>query len=150
MVLCIMVSKMTGGCKMCWSFFCIGHRKGPHDGVGVVIKTFFHRKQLNAHGHKLQNAKEVVMFLQEHLSSRPKHIVVHANHSKESFCMFELKMWIGRLSYLCVILSKWPWKSTLSICLTKKTSHSCLLEVWHVFVNFVSIVLGLNVLMSSG
>jgi len=29
---------MIGGCKMMWSFFKNGHGKGPHDGVGVIIK----------------------------------------------------------------------------------------------------------------
>lgn len=105
MVICIMVLKMTGGCKMCWSFFSIGHGKGPHDGVGVVMKRFLCRKQLSAHGAKLQNIKEVVMFLQTYLSTRPnQHIVVHANHSKESFYVSGLKMWIRCFLYLCVIM----------------------------------------------
>jgi hypothetical protein len=28
------------GCKMLWSFFGNGHGKGPHDGVGAMIKRF--------------------------------------------------------------------------------------------------------------
>jgi hypothetical protein len=28
------------GCNMLWNFFGSGHVKGPHDGVGVVIKRF--------------------------------------------------------------------------------------------------------------
>jgi hypothetical protein len=81
-----MVLKMTGGCKMCWIFFSIGHGKALHDGARVLMKRFLRKKQLTAHGAKLQNVKEVVMFLQKHLSTRPnQHIVVHANHSKESF-----------------------------------------------------------------
>jgi hypothetical protein len=29
---------MTSGCKMMWSFLKSGHGKGPHDGVGAIIK----------------------------------------------------------------------------------------------------------------
>jgi hypothetical protein len=31
---------MISGCKMMWSFFGNGHGKGPHDGLGIVIKHF--------------------------------------------------------------------------------------------------------------
>ncbi len=29
-----------GGCCLIWSFFGLKHSKGPHDGVGVVLKRF--------------------------------------------------------------------------------------------------------------
>ncbi len=29
---------MIGGCGIMWNFSRSGHVKGPHDGVGVVIK----------------------------------------------------------------------------------------------------------------
>lgn len=41
---------------MLWSFFGNGHGKGPHDGVGAMIKRFLRREQLDVHGAKLQNA----------------------------------------------------------------------------------------------
>jgi hypothetical protein len=47
---------VTSGCKMMWSFFGNGHGKGPHDGVGAIIKRFIRHKQLNVHGEKLTNA----------------------------------------------------------------------------------------------
>jgi hypothetical protein len=57
---------------MLWSFFGSGHGKGLHDSVGVIIKRFLWREQLDAHGTKLQNAKKVVDFLHKHLSDRPE------------------------------------------------------------------------------
>jgi len=53
---------------MLWSFFGNGHGKGPHDGVGAMIKRFLCRKQLNLQAKKLQNVEEVVEFLHERLS----------------------------------------------------------------------------------
>ncbi len=54
-----------------WNFVGSGHGKGSHDGVGVIIKRFIRKEQLDANGAKLQNAKEVVQFLHEHLSKKP-------------------------------------------------------------------------------
>jgi hypothetical protein len=56
---------------MIWSLFGSGHGKGAHDGVGVVVKRFFWREQLNVQGVKLQNVKEVITFLRDKLSSQP-------------------------------------------------------------------------------
>ncbi len=61
---------MTNGCKTTWNFFGSGHGKGLHDGAGVVIKRLIRKEQPDANGAKLQNAKEVVQFLHEHLSKR--------------------------------------------------------------------------------
>jgi len=61
---------MTWGCKMLWNFFKNERGKGPHDGARAVIKRFLCREQLDAHGAKLQNAKEMVGFLRKHLSKR--------------------------------------------------------------------------------
>jgi hypothetical protein len=61
---------MTNGCKTTWNFFGSGHGKGLHDGDGDVIKRFTGKEQLDANGAKLQNAKEVVQFLHEHLPKR--------------------------------------------------------------------------------
>ncbi len=55
---------------MFWSFFGSGHGKAPHNGVGTMIKRFLRREQLDVHGVKLPNAKEVVNFLRKHLSKR--------------------------------------------------------------------------------
>jgi hypothetical protein len=41
--------------------------KGLHDGVGVVIKRFLRREQLDAHGAKLQNIEEMADFLCKNL-----------------------------------------------------------------------------------
>jgi len=57
---------------MIWYFFGNGRGKGLHDGARTIIKRFLRREQLNVHGEKLQNAKEVVTFLKKHLSDRPK------------------------------------------------------------------------------
>jgi hypothetical protein len=35
---------MIGGYKMLWNFFGSGHGKGPHDGVGAMVKRFFPKK----------------------------------------------------------------------------------------------------------
>jgi len=61
---------MTNGYKTMWNFFGSGHGKGLHDGVNDVIKRFIQKEQLDANGAKLQNAKEVVQILHEHLSKR--------------------------------------------------------------------------------
>jgi len=51
---------MTNGCKTTWNFFGDGHGKGPHDGVGVVIKRLIQNEQLDANGGKLQNASSII------------------------------------------------------------------------------------------
>jgi hypothetical protein len=63
---------MIGGCSMLSSFFGYSHGKGLHDGVGTIIKCFIWQEQLNAYGCKLQNVEEVVAFLWEKLSCKPK------------------------------------------------------------------------------
>lgn len=63
---------LTCGYTMFWSFFSIGHGKRPNDGVGVVLKRFIRHKWLDSNGPKLQNAKDVINLLQEHLPSKPK------------------------------------------------------------------------------
>jgi hypothetical protein len=37
-----------------------GHGKGEHDGVGAMVKRALQAKQLNSHGHFLQNVEDVV------------------------------------------------------------------------------------------
>jgi hypothetical protein len=54
-----------------WSFFGNGHGKGPHDGPRIVIKHFIWCGQLNVHGVKLHNAKEVVNLLRVNLFDHP-------------------------------------------------------------------------------
>jgi hypothetical protein len=41
---------MIGGYKMLWNFFGSGRGKGPDNGVRVVVKRFFQKKQFNVHG----------------------------------------------------------------------------------------------------
>jgi hypothetical protein len=57
---------------MFWNFFGNGHGKEPHDGARNDIKRFIQHEQLNLHGTKLQNAKEIVNFLYANLFSHPK------------------------------------------------------------------------------
>jgi hypothetical protein len=58
---------------MLWSFLEAVMAKDPMiDGARAMVKRFFQREQLNAQGKKLQNDKEVVTFLYEHLYDRPK------------------------------------------------------------------------------
>jgi hypothetical protein len=54
---------------MMWSFFGIGHGKGPHDGANAILKRFLRKLGLDVNGPKLQNVKDVVTFLHTHLSS---------------------------------------------------------------------------------
>jgi hypothetical protein len=61
---------MISGCKMKWSFFGNGHGKGPHDGAKTFITCFIRCEQLNAHGVKLQNVKEVINSLRINLFDR--------------------------------------------------------------------------------
>jgi hypothetical protein len=63
---------MTNGCKMMWSLFGNGHGKGPHDGIGTIIKRLIQHEQLNAHGEKFINVKEVVNFICKQLFTCPK------------------------------------------------------------------------------
>jgi hypothetical protein len=56
---------MTGGYICMWSFFGFGHGKGLHDGVGVILKRFIRKCQLDAIGPKLQNAEQVTKLLCE-------------------------------------------------------------------------------------
>jgi hypothetical protein len=74
-----------------WSFFGFGHGKGLHNGVGVVLKRFIWRVQLDVKSIKLQNAKLVVFLLKEKLNGQPEssyssglrfvtHIFFHVKH----------------------------------------------------------------------
>jgi hypothetical protein len=56
---------------MIWNFFGNGHGKGTHNGARTDIKHFIRHEQLNLHGTKLQNAKEVVNFLCVNLFDHP-------------------------------------------------------------------------------
>jgi hypothetical protein len=53
-------------------FFGNGHGEGTHNGARTDIKHFIRHEQLNLHGTKLQNAKEVVNFLCANLFDHPK------------------------------------------------------------------------------
>jgi hypothetical protein len=62
------------------------HGKGPHDGVGAVLKRFLKKSQLGLNGPKLQNAKDVVTLMRIHLSSRPK--TSYTKGKKHVTCVF--------------------------------------------------------------
>lgn len=51
---------LIGGCNCMWSFFGLSHGKGPHDGVGAILKRFIKQVLLDVKGLQLQNAKQVV------------------------------------------------------------------------------------------
>lgn len=53
---------------MTWNFFEIGHGKGEWDGAGAVVKRALRTEQLHNPSRKLQDAKDVVEFLQESMS----------------------------------------------------------------------------------
>jgi len=62
---------MTRGCSILWSFFGIGHRKGPHDSSGIVVKLFICKEQLKGPiATQLQCTADVVNFLKANLSQR--------------------------------------------------------------------------------
>jgi hypothetical protein len=42
---------------------------GPHDSNGIIFKRFIKQVQLDVHGPNLQNVKDVVNLLLNHLSS---------------------------------------------------------------------------------
>jgi len=58
---------MIGGCEIMWNFSRNGHAKGPHDGVGAVIKMekvsiplgedgiFYHRSYNSRHEHHIKS-----------------------------------------------------------------------------------------------
>jgi hypothetical protein len=46
-----------------WYYWGTGHGKGPHDGAGACLKQMLRREQLKTDGWKLQNAADVVTFL---------------------------------------------------------------------------------------
>ncbi len=52
-----------------WSFFGIGHGKGPHDGARVVLKRYLQQAQLDATSPKFHNVEDVA-FLREHLNTQ--------------------------------------------------------------------------------
>ncbi len=52
------------GCQIIWSYFTTEHGKGKVDGASALLKRELHKEQLKPQGLKIQNAKEVVTFLQ--------------------------------------------------------------------------------------
>lgn len=50
-------SHIIGGCRCVWNFFGSGHGKGMHDGVGVVLKHFNGKAQLDVQGPELKNVE---------------------------------------------------------------------------------------------
>ena len=52
------------GTEMTWSFFGFGHGKGEHDGAGAVVKRALTHEQLKSDGVILQQAVDVVQFLE--------------------------------------------------------------------------------------
>lgn len=58
-------SNLPEGCQMCWNYFASGHGKGEVDGAGVLLKRELYKEQIKPNGRQLQNASQVVRFLQE-------------------------------------------------------------------------------------
>ncbi len=54
--------------------------------VGVVLKRFIKKSQLDVNKSKLQNAEDVVTFLCTHLSSQPK--TYYTRERKHVACVF--------------------------------------------------------------
>lgn len=54
---------------MTWNFFGSGHKKGEHDGVGVVVKRSLTHEKIKTDGVMLRQAIDVVEFLTKTMSS---------------------------------------------------------------------------------
>jgi len=61
---------LTGGCMMHWNFFESAHGKGEWDGVGAVVKRALATNQIQNPLRPLQNAIQVVQFLEEKYTER--------------------------------------------------------------------------------
>lgn len=61
---------LTKGCKMLWNFFETAHGKGEWDGAGAVVKRALTAEQIMNPARPLQNAAQVVSFLDEKYSRR--------------------------------------------------------------------------------
>lgn len=61
---------LTKGCKMRWSYFESAHGKGEWDGAGAVVKRALTAEQIQNPSRPLQNAEQVVQFLEERHTER--------------------------------------------------------------------------------
>lgn len=61
---------LTGGCMMRWNFFESAHGKGEWDGAGAVVKRALGAEQIQNPLRPLQNAAQVVQFLEEKYTER--------------------------------------------------------------------------------
>ena len=50
---------------MTWNYFASGHGKGEVDGASAFLKRELYKEQIKPNGRQLQNASQVVQFLQE-------------------------------------------------------------------------------------
>jgi hypothetical protein len=61
------------GCQMSWNYFASGQGKGEEvEGAGALLKKAIQNEQMKPNGVKLQNAAEIVQFLNQ--QSRRVHI----------------------------------------------------------------------------
>ncbi len=69
-------------------FFWTRHGKGPHDGVGAIlkIKGFSRNHNWVLNGPKLQNAEDVVTLMRIHLFSQPE--TSYTRERKPITCVF--------------------------------------------------------------
>jgi hypothetical protein len=58
------------GCKMSWHFFSTSHGKGEWDGASVFVKRALKAKQIHNPLKRLQDVKDVVLFLTKKISTR--------------------------------------------------------------------------------
>lgn len=68
--------ELPNGCFMDWNYWGTGHGKGPHDGAGACLKQALRKEQLKIDSVKLQNAQDVVQFLNGNMN------VPHAAYPK--------------------------------------------------------------------
>jgi hypothetical protein len=61
---------LTKGCMMRWNYFETAQGKGEWDGAGVVVKRALSVEQIQNPLRPLENARQVVDFLQEKYTER--------------------------------------------------------------------------------
>lgn len=72
---------LIGGCKMRWNYFESAHGKGEWDGAGAVVKRALAAEQIQNPLRPLQNAAQVVKFLEKKYTERVASSYAHAKTS---------------------------------------------------------------------
>jgi hypothetical protein len=54
--------------QLVWNYFSMGHGKSKVNGISVLLKKELRKEQAKFQGLKIQNAKEMISFLQSEFS----------------------------------------------------------------------------------